>query len=429
METGNKQKVWDFANNLRGIIPFFGFSVRAVELIFMKHISEFTFDDKYLQNYFKEFLAYKDMFVEKVFQADVVKSVYNIVEEIYNIESGLLVRTVDDLENLFNEKENSEQIFKVLNEFKMPSLADERTEWLEKILEYGESKDISKNAIYSTNSSLIKLVSKILAVKQDETFMDCFSGFSKSSLRIDAANYLGYEINPQVAAIANMLMILSGKKRFSIKNQNFFFNKLGEIADKIFSDGPIGGMLSPEESHFLGGASKRSDYHMLKKAATHLKLNGKAVVTCPSGVLFGDVYRRLREQLTFKHLTAVISLPPLWNNSNAETNLIVLENRRRGEDVMMIDASSSDCFSKIDKKTVALTDEAIDKIISALNGEVVEGFSEKVTIHKILKASDRQTWAPSYYIRKKPDIEFRPSSEVKRELAEIYKKLAIALNK
>ena len=425
MGLNNEQMVWNFANRLRAVVPFYGFSSNAVQLVFMKYMSEF--EDVYSPEQFKALMNYKNMFISRTFDPSAVSNVFRIAEEIYGIENGLLVRTVEDLYKIFAEKQ--EYLFEVLNEFELPKNQEELINLLEVVLEYGENKDVSRNGVSSTNTSLLKLVSGILDVKQNETYMDCFAGFCKSSFRIEAANYLGYEINSEVASIANMLMILSGKKRFEIKNQNYYLSECHSVADKIFSDGPIGLTLSPDEYHILGGESKKGEYYSLKHAVNSLKPNGIAAVTCAGGVLFRSDFRKLRESLTFRNLKAVIALPALWNFTSVATNLLIFENERKGNDVMMIDATSSDLITKIDKRTVALTNEAIDKILSAVNGEIIDGFSVSVPTEMILCGNQDQSWLPTQYIKKRIAVDFRPASEIKDELTATYNELFKLLNK
>lgn len=417
--------IWNFADRLRTVVPFYGFSSSAIELIFMKYMTEFT--DVTSPEEFKALMNYKNMFISRKFENELVYQVFNIVEHRFDIEPNLLNIVLEDLTKIFSEK--GEYVFAVLNEFEMPKSNDEMICLLEAILSYGDNKDVSRTESSSTNTSLVNLVDKILDVKEDETYMDSFAGFSKSSLRINAKNYIGYEINPAVAAITNMIMILSGKKNFSIKNQSYYLSDSHLVADKVFSDGPIGAMLSPDEYHLLGSQNKKSEYYNVIKAVDSLKSNGKAVVTCSGGVLFRNDFRKLREQLTFRNLTAVIALPPLWRGISVPTNLLIFENERKGNGVIMIDASSSYNFNKKDKRTVVLTEETIDKIINSLNGKIIDGFSNIVPSEMILCGNDEQSWVPAQYIKKVLDVDFRPSKEVKAELEQTYEELFNFLKK
>ncbi len=421
----NEQVVWKFADRLRTVVPFYGFSSSSIELIFMKYMSEYSDVDS--PEEFKVLMLYKNMFINRKFDASLMKKVFEIVEHKFSIETNLLNAALEDIIKIFANKE--EYIFAVISEFEMPNTTEEMIYLLEAIFSYGENKDVSKNGLSSTNTSLIKLVDQILDVKPDEIYMDSFAGFSKSSLRINANRYIGYEINPWVAAIANMIMILSEKKNFSISNQSYYLTETHLAANKVFSDGPLGVMLSLDEYRLLGEESRRCEYYTIKKTVDSLKPDGRAVVTCAGGVLFRSDFKKLREQLTFRNLKAVIALPALWRGVSVSMNLLVFENERKGNDIVMIDASTSDCINKIDKRNVTLTDEAITKIINSLNGKIIDEFSNIVPSEMILYGDQEQSWVPAYYIKKKMRIDFRKSKEIKEELNKAYDELNKLLRK
>ena len=425
MDEIKEKVIWDFADRLRSVIPFYGFSSNAIELIFMKYMSEYS--EVTLPSDFKTLMAYKNMFINRKFDVEVVATVFKMVELKYEIEPNLLNVALEDLTKIFTEKED--YVFAVLNEFEMPKDSENMVTLLEYILSYGENKDVSRTEASSSNSSLLKLVNSILDVKTYETYMDSFAGFSKSSLRINANNYIGYEINPKVAAIANMIMILSGKKKFSISNQSYYLTDSHSVADKVFSDGPLNIILSIDEYYRLGQESKKGDYYTVKKAVDSLKPNGRAVVTCIGSVLFRSDFKKLREQLTFRNLVAVIALPNLWRGTAVNTNLLVFENERKGNNIMMIDASSSEYFEKIDKRTIVLKDETIVKILNSLNGEIIDGFSNAVSSEEILKVNQNQSWVPAHYIKKTIDVDYRSSKEIKAELNQAYEDLYKLLKK
>ena len=411
-----EQIVWKFADKLRPVIPFYGFSSSAIELIFIKYLSNISFQEEY-----------KNMFLSKKLDINLINKTLKSVENTFIIDSNLLNIVLEDLIKIFTDKE--EYIFTVLNDFEIPNNSFEMTKLIELIISYGENKDVSKTELSSTNTSLIELVNKILDVKENETYMDSFAGFSISSLKINAKRYLGYEINSKVAAIANIIMILTGKDNFSIRNQSYYLVDSHCIADKVFSDGPITGTLSIDEYHLLGKQSKKVEYYNVKKSVESIKPNGKAVVTCTAGVLFRNDLKKLREQLTLKNLSAAIALPPLWKGTTIPTNLLVFKNERQGDNIVMIDASANDYIYKIDKRIIMLTGETIEKIIDSLNGNTIEGFSSIVSSKTILNESQDCSWAPTQYIKKKNNVCFRPSKEIKEELDKAYDDLSKLLKK
>lgn len=424
MEANNKQIVLGLADRLRSVIPFYGFSGNAIKLIFMKYLSQI--DEAYSVADFKPLMAYKNMFINKIFDEQTVCDVFGLVEKNYGMENGLLVESVDKIKSIFGDKPDF--IFGLLNDFELPKTNEEMISLLEIILDYGDNKDISRNGLSSTNSSLIKLVKGILDVKPNEIYMDAFTGFGKSMLEIDANSYLGYELNFEVASIVNMIMIMSGKKSFSIKNQNYYFVECYGVADKVFSDGPLNAFFTPDESNQLGNLSRKGDYYTLKKAVESLKPNGVAAVTCSGNVLLKSEFKSLREMLTFRNLKAVIALPPLWSGTTIPTNLVIFEKDRVGNDVIMVDASSSDNVVK-DRRTNALTDEAIKNITNAINGEIIEDYSTVVSVDEILKDNGDTSWVPAHYIKKQMKIEYRASAEVEKDLNEVYKELQKILSK
>lgn len=424
MEANNKQIVLGLADRLRSVVPFYGFSANAIKLIFMKYLSQI--DEAYSVNDFKPLMAYKNIFINKTFDYKAVADVFEIVEKNYKIENGLLVRSVDDLAKIFEEKQDF--VFNILADVELPKTNEEMVSLIETILDYGDNKDITRTGLSSTNSSLIKLVKSILDVKPNETYMDSYSGFGKSMLDIDAEYYLGYEINEEIASIANMILIMAGKKSFSIKNQNYYLSDCTGMADKVFSDGPIGILLTSNDARQLGNESRRGDYYTLKKAVENLKPNGVAVVTCSGNTLLRGEFEKLRRMLTIRNLKAVIALPSLWSGTTIPTNLVIFEKDRVGNDVIMIDASSSDNVVK-DRRTNTLTDEAIKNITNAINGEIIEDFSTVVSIDEILKYDGDTSWVPAHYIKKQIKIEYRASAEVEKDLNEVYKELQKILSK
>lgn len=418
-----ENSVRQFAFRLRTVVPFFGFASYAIKLLFLKYMSDFhstSSDDD-----FRAMLAYKNMFTSKEFNANIASYVFNMAEKKYKIEIGLLVKTIDSLQKIFVEKQ--EYIFEILNDMEIPKSKKDMVEFLEAILDYNENKDVTKTNFAMTNASLLKLVRKILDVKKDEIYMDSFAGFSRSSFDIDAKKYLGYEINEDVAAISNMLMILSGKKKFKISNQDYFLSDDLGVADKVFTDGPLGLTLSQEEYDALGGKSKRGEYHMLRKTINCLRPGGTGVVVCTGGMLFSQLFKDLREELTFTYLKAVISLPPLCNYINVPVYLVVLKKDKKGDNIIMINANQKKGVVKTDKRTTALSDEIIEKIMFSLNGNIIPGFSNSITLKDIL--CKNQSWLPTHYIEKNINVNYRSSKEVEIELNQIYDDLFKLLRK
>ena len=416
----NNNVVNEFIESLRNAVPFYGFTSSAIELIFIKYMSNYTKITS--EEDFKTILSYKNMFIEKKYNPNLVKDVFKMIEKNYNIEYGLLDTIINSLNELFKNEKDEKLIFSILNSFDLPNKQEEMANLIESIIINGEDKDVLRTAQCSTSTNLIKLVNKILDIKENDVYMNSFAGLSKSVLNVKPRYYIGYEINKEVCAISNLIMILLNKCDFEIYNQDYYLSENKKIADKVFSDGPFGLILKEQEYYILQQESKRSDYFNLKKACESLKENGIATVLCPSGVLFKTEYAKLRNEYSNSYLKAVISLPSILRNAAIPVNLVVLQNSINSDDVVMIDASSKDYCNKGDKRVMELSDEAIEKIMSSLNGEMIDNFSTIIKRDDIYKNEDI-SWLPAHYLDKKIDVNFRASIDIKKELNETYKQL------
>ena len=415
-----EKDVMYFFNKLRAVMPFYGFSASVIQLLFLKYLQ--NFEDVKTPDQFKILLSYKNMFINKKFDKDVVNSVYKLVENKYKLEDNILTDSIDELSDLFKNKE--EQIFNIINEFELSKDTSDIKELIKSILDFNENKDISKTSISLTNPTLVSLVSKILDVKDTETYMDVFSGFSRTSLSIDAYKYMGYETNKIIASTVNMIMILLDKKYFDFKNQNYYLSKTSKVADKIFADGQIKARLSVEEISILGNESKRKEYYTIKKVIKDLKDEGKAIITCSGNVLNDEEYISLRKEMTSPYLKAVISLPALWNCMSLSCNILLFDKSKKDDKVIMIDVSSDDFIYKVDRRTTYLKDESISLILDILNKKkIIDNVSNIISSKDILDKSD-VSWSTSSYIIKNIKHKYRPSKEVEKDLKKKYEEIS-----
>lgn len=418
-------KINEFIERLRMVVPFYGFTSHAIELIFIKYMSNYTRISS--EDDFKTILAFKNMFIEKKYNPSLVNDVLKMVERNYDIEYRLLDTVTNDLNEIFKNDRDEEVIFQVLNSFELPSNQEEMACLIESIIINGEGKDVLRTAQSSTSTSLIKLVNKILDIRENEIYMNSFAGFSKAALNVNPRYYIGYEINREACTISNLVMILLDKCSFNVYNQDYYLIDNKSIADKVFSDGPFGTALNTEEYYFLKQENKKSEYFNIKKAFESLKENGLAAVLVPSGTLFKIEFTKLRKEYSNGYLKAVISLPSLLRTTAVTVNLVILQ-KSINSNVIMVDASTNDYCNKYDKRNIELSDEAVDKIMKALNGEIIDNFSTIIKCDDILKNED-MSWLPAHYIKKKIDVNFRASTDIKKELNETYKQLIELLNK
>lgn len=412
-----KEYVYEFADNLRQVLPYYGFSANAIYLIFMKYVCDF--DDAETAEEFKILMSYKNMFITKIFSKEIVEKAFKLIEDIYKIDNSLLTKCIPILEEEFAN--DNDYLFNNLNFLELPKDNKEKISFINYILEFSET-DVTKSINYQTNESLSDLVSKILNVKENETYLDTFCGFNRTALKFNASEYIGYELFTNITIAANMIMVMLSRKNFKILNEDFYNTENKGIADKVFCDGPIGLKLNKSDIKFLEKGGKSSEYFNIKMSIEALKEQGIACIVVPSRVLSNDLYKELRKELTESKLKAVIALPPLSSGFYSNANLVVFENNKNNNNVIMVDASNGQYINKVTSRTYELKDETINLIIDSFNGTPIENFSRTVEINEIVK-NDTFSWQPQAYIKKRIDTIFRPSKEVKKELEETYKDL------
>lgn len=406
----------NIVNHLRTILPFYGYSSGAIELLFFKQASELLVN---ISNDIKLLNDYKNMFINHKFDFHTTKKTFEKISQVYNMNRTFTTDAMNDLTKIFEK--NGKLVFTILNDLVLPNNSREMCELIENIFNFGDSKDVSRTESSITNTSLVNLVKKILDVKEDEIFIDSFAGLGRTLLSINAKESYGYEINSLTTTIANMVMILSNKHNCKIKNKNFFLSDDEVKADKIFSDGAISGNVSNEEYMLLKEENRRVEYFNITKTLEKLSEKGKAVITCGHTTLLNSSFKKLRKSVTLNNLIAVIALPPLWRNTLVNTNLLVL-GKQSNKDIVMIDASSKDFFERNDKRTISLKTDGIEKILEALNGKTMHGFSSVIKKEEILNSGE-VSWVPSHYIKSYSKANFRPSNIVLEELEKTYKEL------
>ena len=279
-----------------------------------------------------------------------------------------------------------------------------------------DNKDTANTYQYYTNESLQQLATGILNVKNNETFMDCCCGMFSSALYNDAANYIGVELNKEMAGIAAMILIMS-KKKFNIKHENFVEYKEENIADKILADIPCGaGMPKMEERPY----GKNTEAYCIENVVKALKDGGKAIVVCSGSVLGKqDSSKKLREAITKDHLKAVIALPPMNNGTKSNTNLIVLQKNCHAKEIKFINASNLEIKNK---NRLTLDEADITDIISCLNGESTKCLFTDIPVEVILN-SDSISWTPNNYVKGEEKSKGRAVEEINKDLKESYKEL------
>lgn len=180
----------------------------------------------------------------------------------------------------------------------------------------------------SSSSPVVDLVARILDVKDGETVCDlgCAGGDFLRCLAVSAdqetCKLQGIEINPEVAAIAEIRNLCDGLEIEIVNDTVFSPSCMDRKFDKVFFDPPLGarGIARnadvcaairtvfpdfPEISPLATG-----DWLYVARAAAALKKNGRAVVLVPPGALWDLRSEPFRRFFVSKGLIrAIIELP------------------------------------------------------------------------------------------------------------------------
>lgn len=264
--------------------------------------------------------------------------------------------------------------------------------------------------MYSSPSSLNKLVTKIINLKDGESFCDFGSGDGKLLLNVfDAAHknkfnckYTGYEINAKQVLVSKCLMCMLNVDT-TIINCDFMRDIHRGQFDKGYLYPPFGLKYSIDEWDSLKGiygdlftSRTESELLYLLKALENIKENGKLVTVFTTGAAF-----RLSGMLARKYLVennyveGIISLPARTLGFTAiPIDLWILKKDQKKSNVIkMLDASNNilDKGSKIavelDVSTIIEEYNNNAKCVSIENIKKNE-YSLSINIYEVEKLTD-----------------------------------------
>ena len=408
----------DFATYAYGVdepyITYAGAKKTLIGFLFLYIINEqLEFANfKNTDDYLKLHSYLSKIFSSGNFNDDILKEISNLFKKNFEFPSGIL-----EIESLKKYLHHGLMIFKEnLNLGNLPPDIDCSSVLKDLISRPQSNRDAANTYLYYTNESLQQLAAGILKVKNNETFMDCCCGMFSSALYNDAANYIGIELDKEIAGIAAMILIMA-KKKFNIKHENFLDYKDENVADKILADIPYGTGTPQTENRPYG---KNTEAYCIENVVNALKDGGKAVVVCFGSILSKqDSSKKLREALTKDHLQAVVALPPMSNGTKSNTNLIVLQKNCHAKEIKFINASNLEIKNK---NRLTLNESDISDIIKCLDGENANCFSASIPVEDILK-SDSISWTPNSYVKGDEKSKGRSIEEIDKDLKESYKEL------
>lgn len=212
--------------------------------------------------------------------------------------------------------------------------------------------------MYSSPSSLNKLVTKIINLKDGESFCDFGSGDGKLLLNVfDAAHknkfnckYTGYEINAKQVLVSKCLMCMFNVDT-TIINCDFMRDIHRGQFDKGYLYPPFGLKYSIDEWDSLKGiygdlftSRTESELLYLLKALENIKENGKLVTVFTTGAAFRSSGMLARKYLVENnYVEGIISLPARTLGFTAiPIDLWILKKDQKKSNVIkMLDASNN----------------------------------------------------------------------------------------
>lgn len=237
---------------------------------------------------------------------------------------------------------------------------------------------------YETTKSMGEFVSNILGQVPDAKLLDAYSGngyFDCDYLNLNkSAQIDGYEISKMSVSIAKAInYIFNSQFTFSdkgkYKNCNYIKtdflteNLKQNYYDLAFADCPIGLRYDRNKVSNIELASKFIKNNIISipwltalKIENCLNENGKAVIVCSKGSLFGMLDRDVRKYFIDKNLISrIIELPDCLNlYSSNKLYLIVIEKNKKDKNIKF--CNISECITKERRINIINVKEALDEV-------------------------------------------------------------------
>lgn len=441
MENRLRNYIWKVADAYRGITHTGNIIPALVRFVFAKYaVDNYLFaldvDEMKLYANVQRSLSFSsDNAVEEFVRA--LPAILELIDNRIHA-NGLLARSYssyyDDILGSYNKKKSysSQQAYYIIRLFGEADIQDvDKNELLNAIEEYiyGHALSFGKyGGEYVTSDSLNKLATKLLQVNDKETLRDFACGFGLSALEITKgknAKLLLSDYNEEVLQVAIMLNVLAGKTDTEYTCGNSLFRTDEEkLTDALFTDFPFNIKLNPEEKVHLNTSS--GNIASIYRALELINEHGRAVITCPGNVLFGNTKDaiELRRFLAYnKVLKAVITLPTIMYGASVNVNLLVLSKEPINK-VIFVDASSNDTIQFSNKArgvNVTMIPEGINRIVDIINNqEEIKNVSKIVSFEEL---TDGESLVPARYIERVVDENTISSKEISNELRKLYNEL------
>lgn len=328
-------------------------------------------------------------------------------------------------------EENFKTIMSLLGELDLEERSDESigATYADALLEIIEtnSERNSFSAEFVTNHSISKLAKAILSVNDTNTFVDFTSGTGASTLDIigdSRPQIINAEINGEAVAVSAMLYIMKGHEKLRIVCQDSLSNVIdGLRGNKLFVDAPLSMKVTKTDNNDYSDSSLAVINRVMHD---YLTRDGIAAITLPGSPLFQMKPQAVSlrdEMVNLGMLKSVIALPPLWNYSAVNTNLLILSKKQMPcHNVVFIDVVQDAKKTGSRNRTNILDDALIARIASAIeNEETIAGFSYVAHTEEICNKD--YNLVPATYIKYPKAEDTMTIEEIESQLSELYRQL------
>lgn len=255
-----------------------------------------------------------------------------------------------------------------------------------------------------------------------------------------AANIVGYDISPDMVRLSLVNLYLHGFSSPQIFEYDSltYEDRWDESFDVILANPPFmtpKGGIRPHKRFQI--QANRAEVLFVDYIAEHLKLNGRAGIIVPEGVIFqsSGAYKNLRKMLVDEgYLWAVVSLPSGVFNpySGVKTSILFLDREmaKRSDEVLFVKVEN-DGFDlgaqrrRIEQNDLPRAFEVIKKFEKVIRGEKkyltygdVQGIAHTVKKDEIVESGDYSLSGEKY--RKDLTVGIRESMERMTELLKPY---------
>lgn len=392
----NKEKcrqLWIVVNKLRGSMSIEAIVRVMIYSLLLKYIegkhkkeNAFSFyDERYSVNYLS--LTYG-----KMISADDLKSYITLLETELGINNGIISEGIFTLfSSIYSEK-----IKLIFNEMEFIDSNSYRSFYKTAVflIEQMVLSNGKASGVYSSNSSMAKLIGKILDCKPGMTLYDGFCGFGilASQSAADKCSVYLQDISSNTISIAAVMTVFSETKIKSVCCGDSLLNPIDCTMkyDRVVMDPPIGIRYYPEymksipKGNCFEVNTEDRDSVYVRHAIACMKDEGMAAVIVPMGLLFRSGRSGLaREVYASQYVDAVIELPggtvPI---TGVATAILILKKKKPVDGIFMINAK--EFTERSEKNRTDITVSGIDEIVRIYkNREVIEGISNTAS-HEML---------------------------------------------